>query len=347
MDEGVLLGLDMKKYIIIPVVIVAIVAMMILNNRKSILIRELPGPRAGVNSLYTVDGKLIAISRDNDVYSWDWTDMSSWPQAGKVVADIVTPIAGERLLYVPKGRSDTLIITNLKGDKELKRLTLPWGRSCQFLVSSASGRYAAAALIKDKITEVVLVETNPVAIRETVSIPAGVELCNIAVSNDGRLITAVGSREGGGFLLMADSQDKKVLWQKTVADCEKIDNIVFSPDGNTVFAGEELRFVYALDCSTGQVARKYEVEKHQTVANQRQRITALKISYDGVILVATMEPNSQIWLWNTGNDSDGYVLPGYHGTSDISFSPDSSLLAAGSMVSKSIQILKIPDEYNF
>jgi glucose/arabinose dehydrogenase len=97
----------------------------------------------------------------------------------------------------------------------------------------------------------------------------------------------------------------------------------------------------------GQVARKYEVEKHQTVANQRQRITALKISYDGVILVATMEPNSQIWLWNTGNDSDGYVLPGYHGTSDISFSPDSSLLAAGSMVSKSIQILKIPDEYNF
>lgn len=74
--------------------IVVIVAMMILNNRKSMLVRELLGSRAGVNNLYTVDGKLIAISRGNDIYLWNWSDMSSWLQAGKLAADKVTPIAG-------------------------------------------------------------------------------------------------------------------------------------------------------------------------------------------------------------------------------------------------------------
>ena len=61
----------MKKKIIVSLVIIAIVAMIILNNRKSILVRELLASRAGVNNLYTVDGKLIAISFGNDIYSWN------------------------------------------------------------------------------------------------------------------------------------------------------------------------------------------------------------------------------------------------------------------------------------
>jgi len=324
-------------------VIAAIVAMMILNNRKPILVRQLLGPRAGVNSLYTVDGKLIAISRDNDVYSWNWTDMSSWPQAGKIAADIVTPITGERLLYVPTGRSDTLVITNLKGDKELKSLPLPWGKTCRFLVSSANGRYAAAALIKGKVTELVLVETNPVAIRETVSISAGVELCNIAISNDGRFIAAVGSREGSGFVLVADSQDKKILWQQTITDCEKFDNIVFAPDGSAVFAGEELRFIYAFDCQVGQLIRKYEIPKYPIPSNKRQVITAIDISPDGLLVTANTEPAGTLFIWNTetGQKRAEFGLPGPV-VGDISFSPDSNMIASAVTVRSAISIWKVP-----
>ena len=333
----------MKKYIIISTVIVAIVAMMILNNCKSILVRELLGPRAGVNDLYTIDGRLIAVSRGNDVYSWDWADMSSWPQAGKIAADIVTPIAGERLLCVPPGLADTLVITNMKGDKELKSLSLPWGRTCQFLVSSANGRYAAAALIKDKVTELVLVETNPVAIRETVSIPAGVELCNIAVSNDGKLITAVGSGEGGGFVLVADSQDKKILWQQTITECKKFCNIVFSPDGTTVFAGEELRFIYAFGSLAGRLIRKFEIPKYPIPSNKRQVITAIDISPDGLLITANTEPAGTLFIWNTetGQKRAEFGLPGPV-IGDIVFSPDSNMIASGASVRSTISIWKIP-----
>jgi len=337
----------MKKYIIVSLVIVAIVAIMILNNRKSILVRELLGPRAGVNSLYTIDGKLIAVSRDNDVYSWDWTDMSNWPQAGKIAADMVMPIAGERLLCVPTGRSNTLAVTNLKGDKELESLPLPWGRACQFLVSSTNGRYAAAALIKGKVTELVLVETNPVAIRETVSIPAGVELCNIAVSNDGRLITAVGSGEGGGFILVANSQDKKILWQKTVIECETFDNIVFLPDGSAVFAGEELRFIYAFDCQVGQLIRKYEIPEMQARGNQKQNISAIKISPNGKTLAVDIEPYSQIWFWDIETFEFIDKFAAFDKTvSDITFSPDSTMIAAGCLVRSQIRIYKVPQVKN-
>ena len=90
----------MKKCIIVSLLIVAIVAMMILTNRKSILVRELLGSHAGVNNLYTIDGKLIAISRGNDIYSWNWSDMSSWLQAEKLAADKVTPIAGSLFYQV-------------------------------------------------------------------------------------------------------------------------------------------------------------------------------------------------------------------------------------------------------
>jgi len=337
----------MKKYIIISFVIAAIVAMMILNNCKSILVRELLGPRAGVNSLYTVDGKLIAISRDNDVYSWGWADMSSWPQAGKVAADIVTPIAGERLLCVPTGRSDTLVITNPKGDKELKSLPLPWGRTCQFLVSSANGRYAAAALIKDKVTELVLVETNPVAIREAVSIPPGVEISNIAVSNDGKLITAVGSGDGGGFVLVADSQDKKILWKKTITECKKFCNIVFSPDGTTVFAAEELRFIYAFSSLAGRLIRKYEIPEMAAHGNQKQNISAVRISPNGKTLAVDIEPFSQIWFWDIETSEFIDKFAAFDKTvSDITFSPDSTMIAAGCLVRSQIRIYKVPQIKN-
>jgi WD40 repeat protein len=337
----------MKKYIIISVVIVVVVAMMILNSRKSILVQELLGPRAGVDKLYTIADKLIAVSQSNDIYTWDWTEMASWPQAGKVAADIVIPIAGERLLFAPTDRNDTLVITNLRGDKELKRLTLPRARSCKILEASANGRYVAAALIKgggsDKDIKLALIDIDSTIIREVVSIPAGLELYNIGVSYDGSLIAVVGSGEVGGFVLVVDSQQKKILWQQTIAECDKFDNLVFSPDGSTVFAGEELRFIYAFDRSEGKLIRKFEIPEMLAHGNQKQNISAVKISPNGKTLAVDIEPYSQIWFWDIeASELIGKFVAFNKTVSDIAFSPDGKMIATASLVRSQIRIFKVP-----
>jgi len=337
----------MKKYIIISLVIVVIVAMMVLNDRKSILVQELLGPRAGSSKLYTVADKLIVVSQKNDIYSWGWADVSSWPQAGKVAADVATPIAGERLLWIPSADTDTLVMTNLKGDKELKQIMLPWGRTCQFLASSANGQYAAAALVKGKAAELVLIETDPFVIGKAVSSPAGVELRNIAVSNDGKFIAAVGSGEKGGFVLVADLQEKKILWQQTIADCERFCDIVFSPDGGTVFASEELRFIYAFGSQAGHLIKKFEIPEMQAHGNQKQNISAVKVSPNGKTLAVDIEPYRQIWFWDIETSEFVGKLEAFNKTvSDIAFSPDGTMIAAGCLVRSQVRIFKVPQIKN-
>lgn len=336
-----------KPILLFLFVFVAIVILTFIRNYRSTHVQKIYGPSAGVGRLSTCSRQLVAISRDKEVYVWDWDDLSGWPQVGKTKAQKAAAMSSDRLVWVPSTTNNTVVVTNLKGDKELKRLPLPTNRKCRLLKVSPNGQYAVAALeaggLTDNVVKLVATDSDLTSILQVVTktIDDGLRLNDIGVPNDGSLIAVVG-RKGDGWVLVADVQSRKILWERTLADVSELNNVVFSPDGEIVYVSEPGRFVYAFEVATGKLVKKFEMDKYKTPPNNPQTISFIVVSGDGHMLAASTEPMSKVWIWDAKTGGKIVVLDNPGGTiSGVSFSPDSSLLAIGCLVRSTIDICKI------
>jgi len=242
---------------------------------------------------------------------------------------------------------NVVVLSNLKGDKELKRLSLPGSRKCNLLEVSPNGKYAVAALeasgYGDRAIRLAVTDCNLTSILQVVTktVEDGFGLNDIGVSNDGSLIAAVGGK-GGGWVLVADVQSRKILWERTIADAREFNNVVFSPDGEIVYASEPGRSVYAFEVATEKLVKKFEMDKYKTPPNNPQTISCIALSADGRLLAAATAPASRVCIWDTKKETKALVINlGQFDTGDISFSPDSSLLATVSLGGSSIKIWKL------
>jgi WD40 repeat protein len=319
---------------------VAIVILTFIHNYRSTHVQEIYGPSAGVERLSTCDRQLVAISMDKEVYVWDWDDLSGRPQVGKIKAPKAAAMSSDRLVWVPSTTNNTVVVTNLKGDKELKRLPLPINRKCRLLKVSPNGQYAVAALeaggLTDDVVKLVATDSDLTSILQvaTKTIDDGLRLNDIGVSNDGSLIAVVG-RKGGGWVLVADVQSRKILWERTIADVNELKNVVFSPDGQVVYASEPGRFAYAFEVVTGKLVKKFEMDKYKTPPNNPQTISCIVVSPDGRLLAVSTVPASRVFLWDTQTGKRLAVIhPDQFTVNGLAFSPDSLLLATGDLIGR-------------
>ncbi|MBA7677436.1 hypothetical protein ES703_85693 [subsurface metagenome] len=329
-------------------VFVAVLIVMFIANYRSPLIQTLRGPKDGVQKLSTYGEHITAISRSNKVYSWDWNDLSGQPQVRAVNAQKVVAMSAERLIGVLSGKNNVLVVSNLKGDRELKRLPLGVGKKCKQLEVSPNGKYAVAAVATDggsdndielAVTDADLTSISQVVIRtlERDEFP----LHNIGVSNDGALVTAVGGKYSGQ-ILVANTQSKQVLWEQTIANSSQLNNVIFSPDGQMIFASEEGRYVYVFESATGKLIRRLAMDIYETPPNNPQTISCIAVSPDGRLLTASSAPASRVWVWDVKSGAKIEVIgTGHFWTSGISFSPDSSLLAISDLTTSPIKIWRI------
>lgn len=339
-----------KNPIVLLLLIFAVIVMvMFVANYRSMLVQSLSGPKAGVKKLSTCGNQLTAISPNNDIYTWDWNDLSGWPKVGFVNAQKVTAMSSDRLVWVPSGKNNILVVSNLKGDKELRQLSLGTVRRCKWLEASPNGKYAVTALVVDgglnqdirlAVTNSDLTSVSQVA---TKTIKNKLTLSDIGVSNDGAFVAAVGGKQAG-WVLVANAQSRQILWEQTVEDTDELNNVIFSPDGQMVYASEPGRYVYVFESAAGKLVKRLAMDKYKTPANNPQTISCIAISPDGRLLAAATEPASNVWIWDAKSGAKVTVITGEQYTvSGVSFSPDSSLLATAILVRSTINIWKIPE----
>ena len=327
---------------------VAIVILMLVGNLKSKRAQKLYGPRAGVERLSTCGELLVAISKD-EVYAWSWDDLSGWPQVGSVKAQKAVAMSSDRLIWVPSSETNVLVVSNLKGDKELNRLPLPGNRRCKLLEVSANGEFAVTALESygqsDSGIQLAVTDSALTSISQVVTKPieGGLILNNIGVSDDGSMIAAVG-RKDGGWVLVGDVRSRKVLWEQSFGETSAFNNVVFSPDAKTIYASEPGRFVYAFEVAAQRLVKKFEMDKYKTPPNNPQTILCVAVSPDGRLLAAASGPFSKIWIWDVQTGAKVAVIKtGQVATTGTAFSPDSSLLAAADLTTAAINIWKVSE----
>lgn len=313
-------------------VFAAIAILMFIANYRSVLVHELPNPKGGAEKVSTLGERLIAISPDNEIYSWAWNNLSERPQVNIIKAQKVVAVGSDRLLRILPGSDNLLVTSNLKGDKELWQSSLGGDKECKLLQACPNGRFAVAALAISgfgKRIQLVVIDSDLNSIQpvETKTMEEGLELDDIGVSNDGSLIAAVGGGDKG-WLFVASAKDKQLLWEMAVEDCNEFSKVVFSPDGRMVYASDSGRRVYIFDITAKKLVKRLEMDKYKTPPNNPQTISSIAVSPDGCLLAAASSPNSKVWIWDAKTGEKIVTIgTGQFSTCSMAFSPDSSFLA--------------------
>jgi WD40 repeat protein len=335
-------------------IVVAVVCMVILlsafyASSKSALVRQLNGPIEGTDSVLTIGDKLFVISKNNHIFTWQWKDLSVWPVVAKPQAMVIAPITGDEIVYNSSAGSEKLIITNLKADKELAALSLPFGVECKKIKTSSNGKFGAVSMLSkegnNSRIKLAIFNSNSKDLSSVFQKDTKTEdfsLNDFAISNEGDLMAGAG-RKDKAWIFVKDLKNDKILWEKTFDDYAQFTIVEFSPDGKTLFVGEKVRYIVSLDSVTGNTVRVYEIPIYKTPSNQKENISCIAISPDGKILAADTEPACSVWYWdlNTGQKITSFQANDFT-VSDIVFSPDSKYLATGCLVKPEIKIWKVP-----
>jgi WD40 repeat protein len=319
-------------------------------NSKSALVRQLQGPVSGTGSILTVDGRLSVISKENYIYTWQWNDLSVWPVLAKPQAAVAVPFADDKIIFNPSVGSEKLIITNLKADKELASLSVPYGAECKKIKTSSSGKFGiVSVLFKEgtekgwfKLAEFDSELKNLSFVFQKDTNTEKFLINDFDITDDSGIFAGAGEKDKA-WVFVKDIKNEKILWEKTFPEYGRFTLLKFSPDGKTLFVAEKVRYIISLDSATGNPIRVYEMPIYNTPANQKQNISCIRVSPDGKILAADTEPASQVWFWDiTTGKKIGDISASEFTVSDIAFSPDSKYLATGCLVSPEIKIWKVP-----
>ncbi|OOO09066.1 WD-40 repeat-containing protein [Aspergillus oryzae] len=146
--------------------------------------------------------------------------------------------------------------------------------------------------------------------RETLS--AG-RISSLAVSPDGRLVTAVGQ----GLQLWDKTMDSPI--QTFEGHAREISGVTFSPNGELL-----------VSCSADGTVRVWDtnlVTAHKALQRHSYEVAATRISPDGRLL-GSGSTDYKLQLWDIATGMPLQVLDDYSGkSSTLTFSPDSSLMA--------------------
>lgn len=339
-----------RNVVIAVVIVTVLILIMVFANFKSVLVRQLQGPTEGTGSILTVEGRLSVVSKDNHIYTWQWSDLSIWPVVAKPQAIAIMPMAGDKIIYNPSNNPDKLILTNLKAEKELASISLPYGAECKTIKTSQNSKFSIVSMLFKEGTQKGLLKLGvfdanskgPSFVFKKDTNAENFAFYDFAITNDGNLLAGAGEK-GNAWVFVSDVNSQSIVWEKTFDEYGRFTCVEFSPDGKTLFVSEKVRHILVFDTATGQLVNKFVMDEYPTPAHQKQNICCIAISPDGQILAADTEPAGVVWFWDIASGREiGRLFASELTVSDIAFSPDSKYLATGCMVSPEIKIWKVP-----
>ena len=335
-------GSKAKKNILFFVgMIAAVILLMVVANLRSKLLLKLTPPEGGVRKLFTSGDSLVAVSSRNEVYVWDWKNLSSEPEKCSVTARDVTWMQPGQLVWAALPEADTIVVSDLKGEKEHKRIFLGQEWQCEILRTSRNGRFSVVGMINKTDDEgdanlfrkirIGLLDSKFEKVDTIVTISDegnDFELSNIAVSEDGATVAVVGS-SNGGWIAAPKVKQKKVIWEKFLEHAIKIDEVTFAPDGKKLYAVGRDFTVHEYETETGEGIHSWITGRgeYKKVDFHVWHSVGIEASSDGY-LIAVAGQDTGVEFFDTKDlAKKGSLAPAHHIPAGIAFSPDASMLA--------------------
>jgi len=330
-----------------------ILTMVIIHHRSSQSVLTLESTSGGVEKLYTVGNSLVAISPKKHIRVWNWKKLNEGSRDSYVKADQMIYLSEDKLIWTHENNSERIVVTDIQQNKQYNSFPLAYDQICKLLGLSDNGRYAAAVIVNktdnhdspldyirlDRITT----DLTALSVVATMEDNGFIVPQNVAISSDGKFIAIVGKKNDKGWLTVASTEMKDIIWSIVLEDCSDLREIVFSPDNKLIYTAGSGLNVYEFEISTTKRIQKRQIRGNRITQRERQHISALSISKDGRFLAAAAEPHSNIYIWRTGrNGVYKKINPGFIVLSGLAFSPDGSKLAVSGIISnKKIKIYKI------
>ncbi|MFA6175748.1 MAG: hypothetical protein WC765_04115 [Phycisphaerae bacterium] len=343
-----------RNIVIAVIVIIVLVLLMLYANSNSALVRQLNGPTEGTDSVLTIGDKLFVVSKNNNIFTWQWNDLKIWPTVAKPSATAITPFGNDEIVYNSSNSSAKLVLTNLKANKELGSLSLPYSAECKAIKPSQNGKFGVVSVDFKEGTQKGLFKLGvfdesskePSFVFQKDTNAENFVLYDFAITNDGKLLAGAGEKEKA-CAFVSDVNSQKILWEKTFDKHSKFTCAEFSPDGKLLFIAEKVRHILMFDAASGELLKTFAVDEYKSTTFQKQNVSCIDISPDGKTLVVDTEPVGNVWFWDiqTGQKISSLSVNNLT-VSGIAFSPDSKFLATGCLVSPEIKIWKVPQPEN-
>jgi len=333
-----------------------VIGIMFVANYRSPLKHEFNAPPSGIERLYTAVGSLIAVSKTNEVWVWDWANLADKPQTRPVKADKALWLPGDKFISTSSDSSGTIVMSDFLNDTNYKRLEFDGVWCCELLGIGGEGRFVALAIV-DKANQGqgstnrrFRIEMLSSGLDEIVSVAAidkkddTLALYELDVSDDGAFIAAVGQTNDFAWIGLFDVTERRIVWEKVVETSKDFTDVAFSPNGEVVYTGGEGRYLYSFESASGKVASQLLIDEEQLTASfNEQRVTCVEVRPDGSVVAAGVNPGNKVYFWDTMTGKRLGVMGSCRGLNNLAFAPDSSaFVVAGRNYGGSLKVRRVP-----
>ncbi len=331
---------------------VVIVIIMFIANRKSSLVEEMYLPfNQGMRELSTYDNSLMALSSDDKIFVWDWENLSKKPQTGFVESQQAVLLEDDLIVSVRLAGAKAIVLTDIKGDQKHKEISVGSGSKSKTYLCANSSRDVLAVILADEgngaiepryqFLTIDLDADRSLRVLDVMGQEDGLQLTDFAVSDDGRFIVGAGSKGEHSCLLLVSLEQKKVVWEKTIQEAERLTSVIFSKGSEEIYAGSDYS-IYKFQTDSGSLLSRIQVTEKVETAHKPIPIQYIAVSPDGKLVAVTLFKRLYIFECETEKNifkkGTGHKLVGA-----LAFAPDSRSVATCDLrQGGTIKIWKVP-----
>ncbi len=340
-----------SSVIFIVGVFAAVVILMFVAKMHSGDVQKINIPlNNGIVSLLTHNNLLAAISNDNKIYVWNWADLSKKYREYTVEPGEAAFAANDTIVSVKRTNPDCLVISGFDANNESKKIPLTLTANTAHLSANIDGSKIILLLerggkdngghVTYDLFEVLPDKEQVQLITAIASEKSRVE--HFSVSDDGRYIVAVGEKNEHGWMFLADTKEKRMVWQKELPDLKKLYKCVFSKNGDIIYLRGGDSVLTLVKTDSGEISNSWLPAKEIKYTYKTQQTQAVVISNDGGMVAAVIGGSIVAWDTKTREKYD-IIGAGHKVLSGIAFSPDAKFVATSDMrQSGDIKIARVP-----
>ena len=318
------------------VIFAAVVILMFVARMRGQDVQKISIPlNNGIVSLLTYNNLLAAISNDNKIYVLEWSGLSKKPREGVVESSEAVFVAPDTIVSVKRTNPDCLVVSGFDANSVSQKIPLSLTSNTASLCASQDGNKIILLLERgggEHLTyELFEVEFNTKQVRPLTAIPSEQgRVEHFSVSNDGRYVVAAGEKKEHGWMFVADTKEKKIVWQKELPDLKKLYKGVFSNDGEIIYLRGSDSMLTLVKTSSGEIIDRLLPTKENKDTYRAQQTQTVVISNNGGLVAAVV--GGGIFAWDT-KTREKYDITGagHKVMSSIVFSPDAKFIATSDM----------------
>lgn len=335
-------------FILLFLVLYGVMFIAHLSREKQKPLCVLDFPRGGAVELYTIQDSLIVRHNDQTLYTWQWDRIQGKSQTLQSQKD--------RHWISPEIVIDTSLVafTKQRASKDITVLSNPFDSSNDFVKCSMNGHFVGIVQHDDEIQGRLAVSVFEITEKAVlprsfkIAVQKDLKLRNMFLSEDGNWVAIVAWQNEKDQLLLVDTRQRKVLWEKEFSPRNKLaarlEECVFSPDGESLYAGWIDYHVYQFSTDDGSVQQKLYMKDEKHAQQDRLDFSAISISPNGRYLATGYDPPGTVLIWDLKEKQTVImeINAGCIHLSGVAFSPDSTFLATtGFKVVDEVKIWKV------